>query len=76
MQRLLLLSAVAGLVLTSAGCFINPYSSDPNRRMVELLNQSENLRQAGDEWERFWLLDQPSLMTPERVSGAVAPGPS
>jgi hypothetical protein len=76
MQRLLWLTAVAAVGLSSTGCFINPYSSNPNRRTNELLNQSENLRQAEDEWERVWFLDQPSLMTPDRVSGAVAPGPS
>ena len=71
MRRLLLLTAVAGLALGSTGCFINIYSSDPNRRMRELLNNSEDLRQIEAEWERFWFTDQPSHMTPERVHGGI-----
>ncbi|HEV3256250.1 MAG TPA: hypothetical protein VG013_05165 [Gemmataceae bacterium] len=71
MQRLLFLTAVAALVLSNTGCFINVYSSDPNRRMNELLNQSEDLRQIEYEWERIWFTDQPSHMTPERVHGGI-----
>jgi hypothetical protein len=71
MRRFLLLTAVAGLVLSNAGCFLNIYSSDPNRRMAELLNNSEDLRQIEYEWERIWFTDQPSHMTPERVHGGI-----
>jgi hypothetical protein len=71
MRRLLLLAAVAGMALANTGCLLNAYSSDPNRRMVELLNQSEDLRQIGYEWERFWFIDEPSHMTPERVHGGI-----
>jgi hypothetical protein len=71
MRRFLLLTAVAGLVLANTGCFINIYSSDPNRRMTELLNNSEDLRQIEYEWERIWFTDQPSHMTPERVHGGI-----
>jgi hypothetical protein len=35
----------------------------------DLLSASERLRQAGDEWRTFWLLDQPSHMTPYRIHG-------
>ncbi len=45
----------------------------PPRRVEELLVDSENLRQAGDEWERFWFLDQPSHMTPFRTHGGLGP---
>ena len=31
-------------------------------------------RQAGADWRRIWFNDQPSNLTPARVSGAVAPG--
>ena len=51
----------------------NEYSSDPNRRMRELLDQSEDLREIEDEWERFWFLDQPSHMTPYRTHGGMGP---
>ncbi len=71
MRRLLLLVAMAGLVLGSTGCLINIYSSDPNRRILELLNTSEDLRQIEYEWERIWFTDHPSHLTPERVDGAI-----
>jgi hypothetical protein len=66
-----MLSAMTGMVLANAGCFINLYSSDPNRRMHELLVQSEDLRQIEYEWERIWFTDEPSHMTPERVHGGI-----
>ncbi len=71
MRRLLLLIAVSGFVLAQSGCIINIYSSDPNRRVLELLNQSEDLRQIEYEWERIWFTDQPSHLTPERVHGGI-----
>ena len=49
------------------------WSSDPNTRMHELLNVSEDLRQVQKEWERFWMIDQPSHMTPTRVHGGIMP---
>jgi hypothetical protein len=45
------------------------FSSDPNVRIQELLNSSEDLRQIEYEWRRIWFNDQPSHMTPERVHG-------
>jgi hypothetical protein len=71
MKRLLLLAAVSTLLVTNVGCFINAYSSDPDLRMKELMNQSENLRQIQYEWERIWFTDQPSHLTPERVHGGI-----
>jgi hypothetical protein len=73
MRRLLLVIAVSGLVLSHTGCLINQYSADPNRRVRELLNESENLRQIEFEWERIWQIDMPSHLTPERVDGGVMP---
>ena len=73
MRRMLLLAAVAGLAMANAGCLINAYSSDPNERMKELINQSEDLRQIRYEWERIWFTDQPSHLTPERVHGGIGP---
>jgi hypothetical protein len=49
----------------------NVYSSDPNRRMEELLNNSEDLRQLEQEWEHIWFTDQPTHLKPDRVSGGV-----
>jgi hypothetical protein len=34
------------------------YSDDPNRRVRELLQNSEDLRQIEEEWERIWFSDQ------------------
>ncbi|HWG43686.1 MAG TPA: hypothetical protein VN688_12940 [Gemmataceae bacterium] len=73
MRRLLLLVVVSGLVLSQTGCLLNIYSSNPNRRVLELLNQSEDLRQIEYEWERIWFTDMPSHLTPERVHGGVMP---
>ena len=71
MRRLLLLVFVAACVLSNAGCLLNIYSSDPNKRIQELLNNSEDLRQIEYEWERIWFTDQPSHLTPERVHGGI-----
>jgi hypothetical protein len=71
MRRLLLLSALGIFALSNTGCLLNIYSSDPNRRMMELINNSEDLRQIEYEWERIWFVDQPSHMTPERVHGGI-----
>jgi hypothetical protein len=74
MRRLLLLTVLAGTGLANAGCLLNQYPSDPNQRMNALINHSEDLRQAGQDWRRIWMNDQPSNLTPYRISGAVAPG--
>jgi hypothetical protein len=58
----------------NTGCVINAYSSDPNRRISELLLDSENLRQIEYEWEQIWYTDEPSHMTPERVHGGIDQG--
>ena len=71
MRRYFFLAAVAALGLVNTGCLINEYSSDPNRRMNELMSQSEDLRQIELEWERIWFVDQPSHLTPERVHGGI-----
>jgi hypothetical protein len=71
--RALLLTAAGGLAIGNAGCFINQYPSDKNDRMNVLMVQSENLRQMQGEWERFWMVDQPSHLTPDRVDGGIAP---
>jgi hypothetical protein len=71
MRRVLFSLAVAGLVLSNTGCLLNIYSSDPNRRILELLHNSEDLRQIEYEWERIWFTDQPSHLTPERVHGGI-----
>ena len=70
-RRLLLFVAGACLALSNTGCFINIWSSDPNTRMEQMLNASEDLRQIEYEWRRFWFTDQPSHLTPVRVHGGL-----
>jgi hypothetical protein len=66
---------LAGIAL-SEGCAPFPlphYAAYRPRRVEELLVDSENLRLAGDDWERFWFLDQPSHMTPFPTHGGMGP---
>jgi hypothetical protein len=44
--------------------FENLYSPDPNARILQLLNESEDLRQIEREWQRVWSTDQPAHLTP------------
>src|SRR5262249_18362486 len=47
-------------------------SSDPARRIRQLLNQSEGeLRRIEDEWEQFWRIDHPSHLTYDRIDGSI-----
>ena len=75
MRRKLILGLAAMIfVLPNTGClFLNRYPSDPNDRMNVLLNESEDLRQAGREMQRFWMNNQPSVLTYERLNGAIGP---
>ncbi len=74
-----LLAALTLMVVFLAigeGCAPVPlphYAAYPPRRVEQLLVDSENLRQAGDEWNRIWFLDQPSHMTPFRTHGGLGP---
>ena len=71
MRRWLTLLFLAGTLLGNTGCLINIYSSDPARRMNELLNNSEDLRTIEEEWERIWFTDQPSHLNPQRIHGGI-----
>jgi hypothetical protein len=71
-MRNLLLAAMIGLSLGScAGCIVPAYSADPVRRTQQLIWSSEDLRHLLDEWERLWMLDQPSHLTPYRTHGGL-----
>jgi hypothetical protein len=70
-MRRFLLVLTAASVLHNAGCLINAYSSDPQIRITQLLNQSEDLRQIEQEWMRIWFTDQPSHLTYDRVHGGL-----
>lgn len=71
MRKWILALAMGWLVTTTGGCALPGYSGDPARRAQELIYTSENLRLLQDEWERFWLLDQPSHLTPYRTHGGL-----
>jgi hypothetical protein len=73
MRRLLFLAAAAVMAISSSGCLLNIYSSDPNVRMEQLIFQSEDLRQIENEWRRIWFTDMPSHMTYERAHGGIGP---
>lgn len=70
-MRWFLFALLAGMALGNTGCLINQYSSDPPRRMRELLNNSEDLRVIEEEWERIWFNDQPSHLNPQRIHGGI-----
>lgn len=70
-MRKLLLGVLLGSAILSCGCVVPIYSPDPTRRMQQLLHTSENLRMVTDEWERAWLMDMPSHITPYRVHGGM-----
>ena len=55
MRRLLLGIAASATVLGQSGCLINIYSADPNRRVLELLNQSK-LEAAGQLQRHYQML--------------------
>ena len=71
MRNWILAAAVGLLLSTHVGCIIPAYSGDPARRTQQLIYTSENLRLAQDDWERIWLLDQPSHCSVIRTHGGV-----
>lgn len=75
MKKKLLFAALTLLAcLPSSGClFLNRYDSDPNERMKQLLNESEDLRQIRAEKQRFWLNNQASCLSYDRLNGHIGP---
>ena len=70
------LALVVAALALGEGCAPVPlphYAAYRPKRVEELLVDSENLRLAGDDWERFWFLDQPSHLTPFRTHGGLGP---
>jgi hypothetical protein len=71
-MRKVLFAMLLGLSLgASVGCILPSYSADPVWRARQLIFSSEDLRQFLHEWERMWMLDMPSHMTPYRTHGGV-----
>lgn len=71
MRRIICMALLGLAISASTGCFLPIYSGDPVRRSRQLINTSENMRAALDEWERIWFLDQPDHMTPYRTHGGI-----
>jgi hypothetical protein len=44
-----------------------------SKRVAELIGAAERLSGLADDWEKFWLLDQPSHMTPFKTHGGNVP---
>lgn len=42
-------------------------------KYLQRLNESEDLRQAANEMQRFWMNNQPSVLRYERLNGAIGP---
>jgi hypothetical protein len=75
-KSLAALALVVASLAIGEGCAPVPlphYAAYGPKRVEELLVDSENLRLAGDDWERFWFLDQPSHLTPFRTHGGLGP---
>ena len=71
MRRLFIALMIGAVIGTTAGCFLPAYSGDRPRRTQQLIFTSENQRAILNFWERFWHLDQPDHMSPQRVHGGV-----
>ena len=71
MRYFLLVSLLAFAALSATGCVLPAYSGDPQKRIKQEMYTSEDLRQAGLEWERFWMVDKPSSLTMDRLSGSI-----
>ncbi len=70
-MRRLFAAGILGLATaaSSTGCFLNMYSADPVRRYQQLFYQSEDLRLLRDDYERFWMINQPSHLSLKRYHG-------
>ncbi len=75
-RALAALTLVVATLAIGDGCAPVPlphYAAYGPKRVEQLLVDSENLRMAGDDWDRFWFLDQPSHLTPFRTHGGLGP---
>lgn len=71
MRKVLMLAVVGTMLGANVGCLVPMYSADPVRRNHQLINTSENLRMLLEDWERIWMLDQPSHLSPHRTHGGI-----
>lgn len=71
MRKMVLSLLFGAMLIGSIGCVMPAYSGDPAKRTEQLYNTSEDLRQVEETWERAWMVDQPSHMTPYRTHGGI-----
>ena len=71
MRKFLLSLLLGARTVSAVGCVLPAYSGDPQKRTQQLYNTSEDLRQIEETWERVWMIDQPSHMTPYRTHGGI-----
>ncbi len=71
MRKLLLLIVLTATLTVSSGCVVPIWSASPDRRVRQLIYQSENYRHVPNIWERIWGFDMPDLATPYRTHGGV-----
>jgi len=70
-MRRVILAAALLVTLSTVGCLPGRNSSEPNERMQQLLNDSENLRQGQTDVNHLYMTDQPSHLTGDRLNGAI-----
>jgi hypothetical protein len=71
MRKLLLLIVLTATLTVSSGCVVPIWSATPDKRVRQLIYQSENYRHIPNIWGRIWGLDMPDLATPFRTHGGV-----
>lgn len=71
MRRMILAVLLAAALTSSVGCLLPAFSGDRVRRTQQLIFTSENQRAILNFWERFWMLEMPDHMSPQRVHGGV-----
>ena len=71
MRYFLIACLLACMALSAIGCILPAYSGDPQKRLKQEMYTSEDLRQAELDWQRFWMVDRPSGLTQDRLSGTI-----
>ena len=71
MRYFLMACLLACVALTASGCAVPGYSGNPQVRIKQEMYDSENMRQAEQEWDRFMMNDKPSSLTLDRLNGSI-----
>jgi len=73
MRRWICLLFLALFSISQAGCFIAPWDPNPTVRTIQLMIMSEQLRQSLASMRGFMFMDDPSILSPQRLNGVVGP---